>query len=251
MGENGNEKSVCTAKNRPFLVARNSEHLQAIIFRPRCKSWSCPACAEVNKSLWAIRAYQGARAIMDEGQTLYFLTLTSHEKLTANQALWVWPKAWAKLRDRMKYAAGGVFHYIMIPEKHESGKLHVHAIESAGLGNTWVKKNARKSGMGYIDEEKRLRTPTGAAWYTTKYLTKSLEFNAWPAGFRRIRTSQSWPKMEKLPPPDGWEFFKLPDSMGLDQQITQLEDVGYHVEILNHLIAWELVNGEGDQWGEV
>lgn len=235
---------------RPYLVGKNATLKRAVIFRPRCKRWDCPSCAEVNKALWGIRAYQGAKKIMDEGETLYFLTLTSHEKLTANQSLWVWPRAWAKLRDRMKYAAGGVFHYLMIPERHESGKLHVHAVESAGLGESWIKTAARKSGLGYMDEEEKLRTPTGAAWYTTKYLTKSLEYERWPLGFRRVRTSQSWPKLAVPDSDPAWTFAGLDQDQSLDAQVTQLQDIGYHVYILDHLTAWEMVNnplGSGEE----
>jgi len=226
------------------MVARDPASMQAVIFRPRCKQWSCPTCAEINKALWMIRAYKGAKTLMQAGIDFYFLTLTSHEKLTASQSLYVWPRAWAKLRDKMKYENGGVFSYLMIPEHHESGKIHVHAIESAGLGESWIKTAARTSGLGYMDEEDKLRTPTGAAHYVTKYLTKSIGVAIWPRGFRRIRASRDWPKLDM--PETDWLFNCLPPMERIESEVDRLEQLGFKVQVVDHLIAWEIVRGSPD-----
>jgi hypothetical protein len=241
--------AVCETHNRPYLIARNHATKEAVFFRPRCKSWRCPACSKVNKALWAIRAYEGSKAIMECEKPLFFMTVTSHEKLTADQSLWVWPSAWGQLRDRMKYRAGGVFFYIMVPEHHLDGRLHVHAIESAGVGQSWLKSAARESGLGYMDEEKPIKTPQGSAWYVSKYLGKSIEKTDWPKGFRRVRASRNWPKLPEQPMPEGWQFAPLPKGEALQAEVDRYEIAGYRVEVLNHISAWDFIlteNYEGE-----
>lgn len=242
---------VCEAPRRPYMLAKNEGERLAVIFRPRCKSWSCPACSQINKSLWMVRAHHGASELRAAGYELYFLTLTSHEKLTPNQSLWVWPKAWGKLRDRIRYENGGSFQYLMVPERHLSGKLHVHAVETAGLTERRIKTLARESGLGYMADESIIRSPAGAAFYAGKYLSKQLEFQAWPKGFRRVRTSQAWPKLTPEPSPVGWRFEMLPSDKGIDQTVDYLGDAGYWVNVLDHYMAWEVVNGMIDANGEV
>lgn len=242
---------VCEAPRRPYMVGKNPDLGLAVIFRPRCKSWSCPACAAVNKSLWVARAYAGANKLVSEGETLYFLTLTSHERLNARQSVYVWPKAWAKMRDRMKYANGGTFQYLMVPEQHHNGRLHIHAIETAGLGKGVIKTMARESGLGYMDDESAVKTPTGAAMYVSKYLGKQLEFTRWPKGFRRVRTSRQWAKLPPREGVEGWEFGILTSEYDLQAEIDRLESVGYWVNVLDHLAAWDVVNGKITADGEV
>jgi hypothetical protein len=131
-----------------------------------------------------------------------FLTLTSHEHLeTLSKTLYVWPKAWNKLRQRANYAVRAKWHWVMIPEMHKDGRLHVHLIESAGLGTRWWKDNARASGLGWRAEEEEFKSgadnPARAASYASKYLGKQLGVRSWPRYFHHIRTSQHFPE---LPP---------------------------------------------------
>jgi hypothetical protein len=228
------------------MIAKNRTLQVAVFFQPRCKLWTCPACAQVNKALWSVRAYAGAHVMINTGTTLYFVTLTSHEKLNKEQSLWVWPRAWAKLRDRMRYAHGGTFHYLMIPEQHADGRLHVHAIESAGVGDRWIRKAARECGLGYEEEEEKLRTPTGAAAYVVKYLSKSLARSRWPRGFRRVRTSRTWPKLPPLDQPENWQFEALNPRYQLDLEIQRLQDSGFGVTVTTHLTAWEMIQTNGE-----
>ncbi len=62
----------------------------------------------------------------------------------------------------------------MIPERHQDGRLHAHAIETGHLTTRWFKDEGRECGLGYIAEEKEVRSPAGAGAYVVKYLTKVL-----------------------------------------------------------------------------
>lgn len=232
-GENG---FVCQHSRRPFLMGMNEHYKLALFFKPRCKSWECPACGEMNKRMWAVKTFQGASKLTANGQSINFLTITMHERTRGTYALKIWPKAWKKLRERAAYASGG-FQYVLIPEQHKDGTMHVHAIETAALGERWWKDNARQCGLGYMAEEEEIRTPEGAAWYVTKYLTKSISNLTWPKGFRRIRTSQRWPKSvaEQV---QGWEFKVIPQEEQLSDVVEGLKSQGWKIENRNHKTGW-------------
>jgi len=77
-------------------------------------------------------------------------------------------------------------------------------IIAADFTKRWLKDNARSCGFGYqcdvsvFDNDDAIKF---AVWYTTKYLSKSLEITQWPKHFRRIRTSRNWPVL-----PDDSDF---------------------------------------------
>lgn len=231
----------CQARNRPFLIGVNTAIKRAVFFQPRCRSWSCPHCAKVNRALWAARAFHGAQHLNETlSKPIAFLTLTSHEKLDRAGSLAVWPKAWSNLRKRAHYQSGG-FDYLLVPEQHEDGRLHVHAIETAALGERFWKDNARAVGLGYMVDEEIARTPQGAAFYVVKYLTKSIGDTLWPRGFRRVRTSRHWPKLPQMEQPSGWDFKPLAQDKALADEVQRWQDAGYYVELLNHAQAWVFI----------
>jgi len=231
----------CTAPRRPFLLGASLEQKRAVLFRPRCKMWSCPFCAEQNKRLWAIRAYHGASELGARGIEVDFLTLTSHEALNGPQTQYVWPKSWSKLGQRARRKAMA-FEYLLIPEQHLDGRLHVHAIETGAFGVRWWKDNARACGLGFMAEEQKLRSAGGAAWYTSKYLTKSIEWQHWPRGFRRVRASQGWPKLPDMESAPGWDWRTLTSVESLDEVVAKYEVAGYEIKILGSQEAWDYVD---------
>lgn len=235
------DNEICQARGRPYLVGLNGEVKRAVLFQPRCKSWGCPVCAKINRDLWAVRAFHGAEVLNATlSKPIFFLTLTSHEKLGAAASLKAWPSAWKTLRERARYATGG-FQYLLVPEQHKDGRFHVHAIETAGLSERWWKDNARECGLGYMAEEDIARTPQGCSYYMVKYVTKSIEYPDWPRGFRRVRTSQGWPKLDKLPEVPGWQFTPLTEGRYMSAMVEELRDDGYSVEFLDHRQAWNYI----------
>jgi hypothetical protein len=190
--------------------------------------------------MWAVRAFFGTKAYEEQNITISFLTLTSHEKLTPQQALWVFPKAWKKLSQRARRAADQ-FSYLMIPEKTKRGVIHVHAIETSCLGTEWWSDNARASGMGYKCDESEVRTAQGSAAYVVKYLSKSLVVEEWPARFRRIRSSRDWPPLPELVAPVGWQFDVVPLSVPIAEVHKRYAARGYDVRILSSALAWSYI----------
>lgn len=205
--------TMCKAENRPYLYGLTEEN-ELVWFRPDCGLWSCPECAVANKNRWALRIEHGVTVYKLRGETFYFMTLTSHENLkTFESTLAVWSDAWPKLYAKMKRQQSEL-HYASLPEKHKDGRLHMHILINCGFGvkmsrngryySSWLKDNARKSGLGFMADIQPLQNSILAAWYVTKYVSKSLEAGDWPRYLRRVRVSNNWPEL-----PVGLDFEPL------------------------------------------
>jgi len=187
---------MCATENRVYLAQVNPAQKVVLWTRPDCHLWSCEDCAEINKRRWTAIVAHGIEIYQGEGITDWrFVTITSHETLkTFNQTLWVWRKAWPKLSQRMRRQFTGM-KYVYLPEKHLTGRLHMHGIVSGGMSTRWLKDNARQCGFGYKAESEEPLSVALAAFYCLKYITKSLTTRAyWPKSLHRVRTSQKWPK---------------------------------------------------------
>lgn len=231
----------CETRNRPILKATQRTGNHVVFFRPRCKSWGCPYCAEINAGLWRARAMFGHGELVKQGKEIYFLTLTSHEKLNPHSTLLVWPSAWKKLHARAKYAEGKQ-EYLMVPEKHKDGRLHMHALCTWSLPERWWKDNARECGLGYMADHEKVRHPTGAGNYVTKYLSKSLTEINWPTRFRRIRASRGWPKLPEINDAENWRFTPLEKVDKLTDEVMRLQFDGKRVFVLDHTTAWDVIH---------
>ena len=232
--------AVCKTPGRPWLIGRSPATRRAVLFQPRCGMWSCPVCGQINRALWVKRAFYGLDVRKLEPNPNQFLTLTSHARLDAPASLAVLADGWDKLLKRIRRAAAG-FDYVRVVERHEDGRVHLHLLETAGLGTRWFKDNSAECGLGYMAEEEELRSAAGGAYYVGKYLVKSLKETTWPKNFKRITTSRSWPK---LPPPDdalGWAFELVPTRAALAVVIAEARLAGYEVVMLDHLAAWRYV----------
>lgn len=238
------EPPICSARMRPWMRAKDEANRVVVLFQPRCKSWMCAGCAEINKRQWAMRTEHGARVLAKRGLEIQFLTLTSHEKLDPRETMAVWGDAWKKLRTRAVRAAGAKVEYLMMPEKHKDGRLHMHAIETANLSTRWWKDNARECGLGYMAEEEEIESVGGAVFYVTKYVSKSLEVEKWPRRWRRVRASQGWPKLPELDRPVQWEFETVPAERTIAREREMLEGAGWHVVVADHASAWLAVGAE-------
>jgi len=133
----------------------------------------------------------GAREILRRGEPLDFVTITSHEKLPDFAATErVWRDAWGKLYSALKRRNPSL-QYMIVPEKHKSGRMHVHALWNAGVSQRWLKNNARSRGLGYQCKVIHVDGAGYAQKYIVKYVGKDLGSNV-PAHFRRVRVSQGW-----------------------------------------------------------
>lgn len=183
-------------KRAGLLIGWDDGSKRALVTRANCDQWNCEECSRRMTDSWILRAEIGARVLIKDSKRVDFVTITSHEKLKSFAATeTVWRSAW-----RMLYAAlkrqNPAMQYMIIPEKHEDGRMHVHALWSAGVTERWLKDNGRKRGLGYMSEVDNVKTPHAAVKYVTKYIGKSLGDDV-PKRFRRVRVSQGWAEIPK------------------------------------------------------
>lgn len=187
---------MCTRAG--LLIGWDDGSKRAMVTWANCDSWSCDDCRKRMSERWGMRAEMGSRQILAAGEPLDFVTITSHEKLPDFESTErVWRSAWAKLYNALKRQKNDL-QYMIVPEKHKSGRMHVHALWNAGVSQRWLKDNARKRGLGYECKVIRIDNSGRAQKYVTKYVGKDIgAIHA--VHFRRVRVSHGW---ADIPAPD-------------------------------------------------
>lgn len=231
---------ICTRPNVPVLRGINHVRSEVMFFRPNCGCWDCPHCSELLARKWRYRAVNGLRQLEDAGSRADFVTITSHEKLDHAGSLRVLPAAWKKLRIRIVRAAGKC-EYFQIPEFHKNGRVHFHMLTTAILPQKWWKDNARQCGFGFMSDVQEVKQLGGVSNYVGKYLTKMLQNWNIPEHFRRVRTSQGFPKLPDMPPNPEWQFDVLPRQLSLQTAVNAAQLDGYAVIVTNGTDAWDIV----------
>lgn len=196
-----------------LLIGWDRVAKRALVTRANCDSWNCAECARRMAETWVLRAQIGVRQFITDGRMVDFITITSHEKLTtfeATQAVWrkAWPVLYAAIKRRDRD-----FQYFIVPERHKDGRMHIHALWTAGVTQKWLKDNGRKRGLGYQAKVKKIESAGSAVKYVTKYVGKTLGVDV-PKRTRRVIVSQGWPD---IPAPN----------------------------TANNALEWEYVNGNG------
>jgi len=191
-----------------LLIGWDHSNKRVFVARANCDSWSCQECSGRMVERWGLRATLGCNQILKDGQALDFVTITSHERLeTFEQTESVWVSAWNALYNALKRQKNDLT-YMIVPERHKDGRMHVHALWNAGVSQKWLKDNARKRGLGYQCKVVHISSAGYATKYVTKYIGKSLDFE-YPARFRRVRVSNNWVDIPKPTTPDNalqWEY---------------------------------------------
>lgn len=235
--------AVSTCKNVPFLVGKNESKKVAVLFRPRCKLWSCQTCRKTNADLWCLRATLGASTLVADGLPLHLVTVTGHEKLTTVQALRALPQGWDSLRKRW-HRRSGKAAYMLVPELgKETRHFHIHLITNNSPGTRWWKDNARACGFGYqADDSDTFDSPPRAGFYIGKYLYKQFQTDEFAKGMHRVRTSQTWPKLPPLERDPDWLFSLVDKKVALQALIDDLARSGFRVALGDHKSAWSVVD---------
>jgi len=174
-----------------LLVGWQADQRRALVARANCDSWNCDDCSKRMSETWGLRAHMGAREILGRGDTLDFVTITSHERLRDFASCeHVWRNAWGKLYNALKRQKDDL-SYMIVPEKHKDGRMHVHCLWNAGVSQKWLKDNARKRGLGYQCKISHILSGGSAQQYVIKYIGKDLGTDV-PHRFRRVRVSNNW-----------------------------------------------------------
>lgn len=192
-----------------------------------CNDWNCPRCGQQRAREEYGRIVSGAREL---GKTnkLYMLTITcrgkemSHED--AENGYLVWTNSLLTTLRMSAKRAGKTWAYASVTERQKRQHPHSHYLTtycpddvvlvkkgegkfSYTQGQTYLAKHATLqtaylekacvgAGLGWQYDLSELESVEGASRYVAKYLFKETVFSTvWPKGWRRVRYSQSWPKL--------------------------------------------------------
>lgn len=172
-----------------------------VVFPIRCKQWGCKVCAPINALHWAIEVANGVQALFSAGVRPKFLTITQGSKVqTVEYAYSILHTQWDKFRRKWQAWSdqqGTPTFYAAFVEGQErrKGMPHFHIIGSYLPDKETVRDWVVSSGFGFQVALMDVKPNSGAAWYVSKYSTKSTDAGYMPKGFRRCRLSQNWPRL--------------------------------------------------------
>lgn len=186
---------MCSNPKSPILGYGNGEQKTFFYFRADCKLWTCVECANKERTRVAARAGRGADEFIGDGLPIDHITITANRYWRGQErSIKNFRANWPKLRKRVQYWCGN-FNYAVFAEHHKKDdSMHVHMLATNIFTTRWWKDNAAQCGLGFQSKVREVEHGGMAALYATKYISKSLEVEKWPARFHRCRFSANWPK---------------------------------------------------------
>lgn len=190
-----------------------------------CNDWKCPRCGILRAKQEYGRILEGCKTLSATGD-LYFITITcrgkeiSHEEAEKNYGIWTnrLLDSWRlqSKRTHQKWA------YVQVTERQKRGHPHSHILTTfkpldmavdwkwkrvsvegrqfmayvSCFRSEYIAASVIRSGLGDEYDISVAQTVGGVARYVAKYLFKDTIFSTtWPSGWRRVRYSQSFPKL--------------------------------------------------------
>lgn len=205
-----------------------------------CNDWMCPRCGQMRARHEYGRIIEGCKTL-SETNALYFITITckgkglSHEQAEKNYGQWtnrlldMW-RLQSK-RTHQKWA------YVQVTERQKRGHPHSHILTTfkpldlaidwkwqrvsvdgrqfmayvSAYRSKYLAASVVRAGLGDEYDISEARTVGGVSRYVAKYLFKDTIFSTiWPRGWRRVRYSQSFPKLNR-PESDAFVLIKRED----------------------------------------
>lgn len=185
--------------NSPMWITTRKEGVQ-VFAQARCKLWSCPVCAEINKQIWQARMLY---AVLEHSPGDWaFLTLTPHPKARSAEASYTnLASGWNRINTRFKREFGTIM-YVRVAERFRNGRHHFHALYRPSVPTRWWKDKGAECGIGYMAESSLLDGPQ-AVFYCTKYMTKTVSEH-WKSR-RRIVCSRNFPDRANVGERERWK----------------------------------------------
>ena len=242
--------------NAPFF-AYNAKQKTWIVVQGNCHHWDCPKCGIGRAKQEYGRIVEGCRTLA-KAQTIYFITITCKGKnlgvKDAEKNYLKWTNRFLDAcRQRCK-RAGGSWHYVQVTERQKRKHPHSHILttfdvgdiylgtiekwiqdkagkkrkeEVSALRSRWLQKTVVSSGLGEQYDISRVETVEGASRYVAKYLFKDSIFTTdWPKGWKRVRYSQSFPKLPERET-DAFVLLKHEDWYRLASKALVIHAVGF------------------------
>lgn len=242
--------------NAAPLICYVDEAGKAHLVEGCCNDWTCGRCGLKRAKAEYGRMVEGARRLHQDGNALYFLTLTCRG---ADMPLETAERDYMKWTNRILSTCradwkkrGGTWAYVQVTERQKRQHPHSHLITTfrpkdatpAKKGDTlahgaaarhdclnspWMVKAVQRAGLGKMVDISEIGSPVAVAVYVAKYLFKDAMQTAWPKGWKRIRYSHSWPKLPEhkhsiafpVMRPDDWLMVRaLERTIWCDRDVT-------------------------------
>lgn len=186
--------------------------------RVRCRRWTCPYCAKINRLMFESLIADGISML----GPCWLITCTLRlEKETVNAVYVkaVWARFWSRLQKRwpLRYSQGRA-QWVKVVELTEKGQPHLHLVMSVpmkkapggqielshdrvgglGLAREFRDDWHTASGGSFVVDARPAWGPRAGAHYLAKYFEKQWEKRKEleRLGFaRRYSRSQGWPKL--------------------------------------------------------
>lgn len=230
--ERKDERARLCAYGAP-VFAVPLEHGGWKLVQGNCHHWDCPRCGmELARENYG-RMVLG----VVPGKSWYLLTITTRgtgiSPGEADSSWLLWSnRLFTRLRHNAKIT-GQAWEYVTVTERQARGHPHSHTImswcpidgvlkqrweyETVGgkkrrrylwydeektvpkmtIRSAWLKKKIVAAGFGDVYDFSPIHVAQGASRYIAKYLFKASSHDAWPDRWKRVRYSQSWPKIER------------------------------------------------------
>lgn len=193
-----------------------------------CNSWTCPRCGQMRARQEYGRVVEGIRKLAEDNQ-IWFITITCRGKdMTKNEADEGYGKWTNKLLDAWRLQSkrtGQKWAYVQVTERQDRGHPHSHILTTfcpsdivpydwkytrvtyeghsamgyvSAYSSDYIKQSCIRSGLGAQYDITPAGKVEAVSRYVAKYLFKDNVFNTvWPKNWRRIRYSQSFPKLPR------------------------------------------------------
>lgn len=170
----------------------------------------------------------GVSHYQKQGKEFDFVTITLGGKYKSrDDSIQGWRRVWPRVYDRHTRMVGKQ-PFVILPECHRNGRVHLHLVIASGVGKRWWKDNVYGCGGGYIADSKPVGSIGGVSWYVTKYITKSIGLAKWPHKFKRVRASHYWPKQPEKAS-DTESLYTIVHPGALEWTVQWLWRMGYEV----------------------
>lgn len=194
-----------------------------------CNHWDCPRCGQLRAKQEYGRFVHGVSELSKLGHTFWFFTISCRgremQRSEADAHYLEWTnRLLDSYRARVK-KLGQEWIYVQVTERQKRGHPHSHFLTTFEPGDLvngfvskwekvrgslvetkkqvlrsdWLHKAVVRSGLGEQYDISRVRSSAAASRYLAKYLFKQMAFaQDWPSGWKRIRYSQSFPKLPDI-----------------------------------------------------
>jgi hypothetical protein len=214
-------KTLTCENNAPFVFFVDDGGVGRLV-QGCCNAWACPRCGHIRALHEYGRMVNGAKVLADSKTPLFFLTITCRGKemttAEAEAGYLIWTNKLMTVCRVAQKRRGLPWAYAAVTERQKRGHPHSHYVTTFcptdtepyvtgarlkngsvarhdGLFSDWLMQAAITAGLGKMVDLSIIRSPVAVAVYTAKYMFKDTAATVWPKGWRRVRYSQSWPKL--------------------------------------------------------